>query len=172
MVHKTACKRTWDALKALLSGIAAPLVEAPDCSDAERKATWEKRAIEVETLGKEFVDALKVVHPKCTSLYAHVASAHVGDEFRRHGYWPVYGGDGLEAKHSVTKQLQRRVTNSLLYQRLNTLMSHYTMREDVMDDARVCLLFLSICLYCLCFVRLSAKACMLYTCCRRTRSWV
>ena len=46
--------------------------------------------------------------------------------------------DGVEAKHSVTKLLQRQVTNSKLYQRLHTILGNYVMRDAAVDDARVC----------------------------------
>ena len=135
--HKAQCKRTWDSLKAFLDIIGKRFCYPEPCTQAQKQGMWNMRAAETDRRGREFVNALKVVHPKCSSLYAHKAAAHCGDMFRRHGYWPVYGGDGIEAKHSVTKMLQQRVSNSKLYQRIKTIMSHYTMRDKAVAQAQV-----------------------------------
>jgi hypothetical protein len=133
---KESAKACWDGLNNLLDAIAERFEYPDGCTDAERQRLWEERAVRVDKVGKEYVAALKLVHPKCTSYYAHVASAHCGDQFRRHGYWPDYAMDGLEAKHSVTKMLERQVSNSKLYQRLATVVSHYTMRDATLLAAQ------------------------------------
>ena len=139
--HRDACTHLWNSFKVFLADCAKRFTYPADCTPDQKKAMWEERAVEVEASGRVFVDALKVVHPKSHSLYAHFASAHCGDQFRRHGYWPGYGMDGIEAKHSVTKLLQRQVTNSLLYQRLHTILSHHVLRDVAAEKAMVRVLF-------------------------------
>ena len=100
--HKAACKRMWDGLKNFLNTCAEKFVYPPGCTDAQRQAMWDTRGDKVDLVGREFVAALKVVHPKSTAYYAHFAAAHAGDQFRRHGYFPGFGMDGIEAKHSTS----------------------------------------------------------------------
>lgn len=47
--------------------------------------------------------------------------------------------DDLEAKHSVNKQLQLRLSNSIPGQRMKTIMSHHVLRESVVQQAKVIL---------------------------------
>ena len=135
--QKAQCKRVWEGLKSFLAEIAARFEYPPGCTKDQKQLIWNERADKVDVKGREFVEALKIVHPKNKSLYAHFASRHCGDQFRRHGWWPGYGMDGLEAKHAVTKLLQRRVSNSIPFQRLATVLSHYVMRDYVLDKAVV-----------------------------------
>jgi len=44
--------------------------------------------------------------------------------------------DGLESKHSKTKQIQIRASNSKPGQRLKTVTSHYVLRDSIVDDAK------------------------------------
>ena len=140
--HKMSSKACWDALKAHLALCGKKFSYPLGCTQTDRQVMWDERALQVEATGRAYVKALKIVHPKCTSFYAHVCAAHCGTEFRRHGYWPAYGGDGIEAKHSVTKMLQRQVTNSKPYERLTTVMSHYTMRDASLTNAKVQILLI------------------------------
>ena len=136
--HGDACRKTWRGLNSFLEACAERFVYPDGCTQAQRQAIWDERAEKVDKLGREFVDALKVVHPTCTALYPHHAAKHAGDMFRLHGYWPGYGMDGIEAKHSVTKLLQRQVTNSKVYQRIYSIMSHYSLRDAAVENAKVC----------------------------------
>ena len=61
----------WDGLKRFLGTCAEKFVYPSDCTDAQRQAMWDARGDQVDAVGREFVAALKVVHPKCTAYYAH-----------------------------------------------------------------------------------------------------
>ena len=113
------------------------MFQATDIQIADVRAV---RAAEVDRLGRDFVDAVARVHPQCRSLYMHFAgSGHMGRQIIQHGDIKAYGMDGLEAKHSTTKDIMRRLTNSKIYQRIQTVMSHYCLREHVTSAAVVCL---------------------------------
>ena len=65
-----------------------------------------------------------------------IGSGHIGKQINQHGDFKHYAMDGLEAKHSTTKDIMRRLTNSKLWKRLKTAMTHYTLRETVYANAQ------------------------------------
>ena len=135
--NRVRCKAIWDTFKTFLAMCAKPL----DYSGSSTvEAVREARAQELEPLGKAFVEALKIVHPNSRSWYVHWAGAHCGDDVRVHGDFAKYAMDGLEAKHSVNKQLQFRLSNSIQGQRVKTVMSHHVLRESVVQQAKVILI--------------------------------
>ena len=133
---KARCTLVWNTFKEFLAKCREPLQSPTPATVLQEQAVRDARGDELDQLGRSFVEALKVIHPTSRSWYVHWAAAHAGDQARQHGEWTKYAMDGLEAKHSTSKQLQLRLTNSKLYERLKTLVSHYVHRDGIMHEAR------------------------------------
>ena len=142
--NKAKCKLIWDTFKALLAKCPEPLVYPVNATDFQKQAVHNVRGDELDPLGRAFVDALKAVHPASRSWYVHWAAAHAGDQAGHHGDWVKYAMDGSEAKHSTTKQLQFRLTNSKPYQRLKTILTHYVLRDAIIAEAEVCTVYCTV----------------------------
>ena len=136
LLNKQRATRIWDSFVEYLELLLKPLECDANSDTVTVMAIREARALEVEAAGAVFVSAWKVLRPNSRCWYVHAMVAHVGDQIRRHGYLPDFSMEGLEAKHSTSKQILLRLSNSKQFQRIKTVMSHYTLRDATMASAR------------------------------------
>ena len=136
--NKKLCQELFSTFKSFLAICAKPLEYPEGYTETQNQNVRNLRADDVDQHGKAFVEALKVLHPTSRSWYVHWAARHSGDEVRRHGSFIHYAMDGLEAKHSKTKQIQFRLSNSIQGQRVKTVMTHYAQRDAAEEHAKVC----------------------------------
>ena len=103
-------------------------------SDLAVGSTWSARADEVKHLADIFCEKHVAACGATQGLYLHIIPAHVPDQIRKWGDMRRRQSQGLEHCHSIRKMIGKQCSNKKKSQRMETILTHVTIIENLMRD--------------------------------------